>query len=138
MELRKTWGTFSVFSIRRGRGACWSSEMGLGKVTNYSLTRTCIQPTNKLVSSHSRAPLVLGQATSNSSGLTWLTTAQIWGKPPPSPHIVYSMPLRAEWLFVPGLPRSRPKTVPVWTPGTLHDHNSLLKPLIGMRFEAKL
>jgi len=50
----------------------------------YLFTRTCIKPTNKLVSSLSRAPLVLGQATGN-FGLTWLTTAWTRGKPPPSP-----------------------------------------------------
>jgi len=34
-----------------GRRACWSSKMGLGKMTkNYSLTWTCTKPNNKLVS----------------------------------------------------------------------------------------
>jgi len=44
----------------------------------------------------------------------------------------------SEWLFVPGLPRRSPETVPVWIPETLHDHNSLLRPPIGMSSEAKL
>jgi hypothetical protein len=40
--------------------------MGLRRVTSFQLlTRICIQPTNKLVSSLFRAPSVLGQATSN-------------------------------------------------------------------------
>jgi len=57
------------------------------------------------------------------------------------PHIVYYVPFHAptsEWLFVPGLPRRSPETVPVWTPETLHDHNFLLRPPIGMSSEAKL
>jgi len=30
----------------RGRGACWSSRMGLGRVDKlHSLTRACTQPT---------------------------------------------------------------------------------------------
>jgi hypothetical protein len=37
-------------STLRGKRACWSFEMGLGRMTTtYSLTRTCIKPTNKLV-----------------------------------------------------------------------------------------
>ncbi len=71
------------------------------------LTRTCTKPTNKLVSTISKAPLVPRQAMGN-SGLTRLTTAQTRGKPPPSP-IQYSLCLPAaptsEWLFVPKLPR---------------------------------
>jgi hypothetical protein len=32
------------------RGACWSSKMGLGRMTStYSLTQTCTKPNNKLV-----------------------------------------------------------------------------------------
>jgi hypothetical protein len=34
----------------QGRGACWSSKMGLGRMTSaYSLTWTCTKPNNKLV-----------------------------------------------------------------------------------------
>jgi len=61
--------------------------MGLGRVTSYSLTRTCIKPTNKLVSSPFKAPLVLRQATGN-FGLTWLYTARTWGKPPHPPYSI--------------------------------------------------
>ncbi len=49
----------------RGRGACWSSGMGLGRVDKlHSLTRACTQPTQGgqcIV----RAPLVLGRTTGN-------------------------------------------------------------------------
>ncbi len=48
------------------------------------------------------------------------------------PHIVYFAPLHEghiQMAFCPG-------TVPVWTPKTLTAHNSLLKPLIGMRSKA--
>jgi len=80
-------GTLPTLSITRGRGACWSSKMGLGRGTSFSylfeLEPASSQP-NKLVSSHSGAPLVLGQATGN-SGLIRLTMAQTWGEPPPSP-----------------------------------------------------
>ncbi len=35
-----------VHNILRGRGACWSSGMGLGRVDKFhSLTRACTQPT---------------------------------------------------------------------------------------------
>jgi len=59
----KLWGTqgmFPAFNTRQGKGACWSSRMGLRRVISYSLTWTCIKPTNKLISSLSGAPLVLG------------------------------------------------------------------------------
>ncbi len=95
-------------------------------------TRTYIKKINKLIGSHSGAPLVLGQATSNSR-LTRLTTARTQGKPPPSP-IQYSLRLFAtptsEWHFVPKLPRRSPKTIPVWTLKTLRVHNSLFRPPI--------
>jgi len=44
----------------------------------------------------------------------------------------------SEWLFVPGLPRRSLEIVPVWTLGALHNHNSLLRPLIEMRSKANL
>jgi hypothetical protein len=44
----------------------------------------------------------------------------------------------SKWPFVSQLPSGSPKTVPVCIPGTLGTHNFLLKPPIGMRFEANL
>jgi hypothetical protein len=83
----KLWGlegTLPTLNTKRGRGACWSSGMGLGRGKNfsYSLEPASNQP-NKLVSSHFGAPLVLGQAMGN-SGFTRPTTARTRGKPPPS------------------------------------------------------
>jgi hypothetical protein len=66
---------------------------GTKKSASYSLTRTCIKPTNKLISSYSGAPLVLGQSMGN-FGLTWLTTAQIRGKSPPPPYSILCASLR--------------------------------------------
>ncbi len=140
---RKGVGAHSLTRGTRGgvEGACWSSGIRTRKSDKlYLLTRTCIQPTNKLVSSLSRTPLVLGQTTGN-SGLTRLTTARIRGKPPPSP-MQYSLRLSAaptsEWLFVSGLPRKSPKIVSIWTTTTLQAYNFLIKPPIGVRFEANL
>ncbi len=56
----------------------------------YLVTRTCIKLTNKLVISHSRALVVLGQATSDLE-LTRFTMPQIRGKPPPSHLPPYSI-----------------------------------------------
>ncbi len=53
----------------------------------YLLTRTCIKPTNKLVSSLSGAPLVQRQATGN-SGLTRLTTTRTLGSHHIPPYII--------------------------------------------------
>ncbi len=46
----------------RAEAPGWDQE----EVTSYSFIQTYIKPTNKLVSSHFGAPLVLGQATGNS------------------------------------------------------------------------
>jgi hypothetical protein len=132
-----TRGTFPTFSIKRGRGACWGSEMGLGKVTGFQLfTRIYIQPTNKLVSSLSRAPLVLRQAMGDSK-LTKLTTTHTQGKPPPSP-IYYTLQLSrratSKWLFVSlGVPKFQQLGL-----GTLRAHNFLCKLPIAMKSEEKL
>ncbi len=85
-----------------GEGACWSFEIRTKKSDkHYLLIQTYIKPTNKSISSLSRAPLALGQATGN-SGLTRLTTAQTRGKPPPSP-IQYALRLSttpaSKWLL---------------------------------------
>jgi hypothetical protein len=61
-------------ALKRGRGACWSSRIRLGRGTSYSLIRTCIKTNHKVVSPHSRSLLVLGQATGNTDSLDspWL------------------------------------------------------------------
>jgi hypothetical protein len=115
--------------------------MGLGRVTSFQLlTQICIQPTNKLVSSLSGAPLVLGQATGD-SGFTRLITAWTRGKQPPSP-ILYTLQLStgaiSKWLFVLGLPNGSLEILTTRTPATLKAHNFLCRPLITMRYEAKL
>jgi hypothetical protein len=50
-ELWKTWGTFLALSIKRGRGVCWSFEMGLGRVKSFSylFEPTSNQPTSWLI-----------------------------------------------------------------------------------------
>jgi hypothetical protein len=83
-EVVGTWCHSQLLALERVEGACWGSKIRLGRGKSYSLIRTCIKPTNKLVNSHFGTPLVLGQATSNFE-LTWLTTARTRGKPPPSP-----------------------------------------------------
>ncbi len=106
----------------------------------YLITRTCIKPTNKLVSSHSETLAMLGRTTGD-LGLTRLTTARTRGKPPPSPiqySLRYSIAPTSKWHFFPGFPRRGPETIRVWTPDALVAHNSLLKPPIRMRSEANL
>ncbi len=114
--------------------------MGLRRWTSF--TQLLISASNQpqLVSSLSRTPLVLGRALGD-FGLTRLTTARTREKPPPSPiqySLRYSAAPTSEWHFFPGLPRRSPEIVPIWTPGILVVHNSLLKPSIEMRSEASL
>ncbi len=118
------WGGVGARSLAhntlRGRRACWSSEMGLGRVDKlHSLTRACTQPTQggqyiigaPLVTSHEQ------------HGHTRLTIARTRGKPPPSP-LQYTLHLStgptSKWLFFPGTPISRQQGLPqLWSPITL-------------------
>ncbi len=97
-----------LLALQKGRGACWSSEMGLGKMRNNSLTQVNLHKTNKQVGQHKvGAPLVLGKAMGD-LGLTRLTTAQIRGKPPPSPiqyTLHHSAGVVSEWFFSIGTPK---------------------------------
>jgi hypothetical protein len=61
MKLWGTWGTFPALITRRSRGACWSSGMGLGRVTSFSTYSNLHQSNHQLVKSLFGAPLVLGQ-----------------------------------------------------------------------------
>ncbi len=47
---RRSWGALFSSQHFGGRGVCWSSEMGLGRLASNSLTHTNLQkPNNKLV-----------------------------------------------------------------------------------------
>ncbi len=106
----------------RAEAPGWDQEEG-----QALLSYSDLHPTNhKLVSSLFGAPLLLGRTTGD-FGLTRLTTAQTWRKPPPSPiqySLHYSTTPTSEWHFFPRVPRRSPETVPVWTPETLAAHNS--------------
>jgi hypothetical protein len=57
------------------------------------------------------------------------------------PHIVLSMPLHGShtrMAFCPGTPKEESRNCQGWTLTTLRDYNSLLRPWIGTRSEAKL
>jgi len=57
------------------------------------------------------------------------------------PHIItlhLSTRLASKWLFVLGLPKVSPETARVGISATLQGYNFMLRPLIGMRSEAKL
>ncbi len=99
-------------------------------------------------------------------GHTRLTTARTWGKPPPSPFIVYSAPLHRghiKMAFCPGtpkwesrncnswdsqvgvlklqqlgLPSGSPEIAIVGTPTTLRAHNFLCRHLMAMRSISKI
>jgi len=51
--------------------------------------------------------------------LTRLTTARTWGKPPPSPHIIFSATLRKGYIqmaLFPGTPKLESRNCPGWSP----------------------
>ncbi len=48
---RRNWGVFPSSQHFEGRRACWSSEMGLRRLTNISITHANLhKPNNKLIS----------------------------------------------------------------------------------------
>jgi hypothetical protein len=64
-------------------------------------------------------------------GLTRLTTAWTWGKPPPSPFyytLRLSTGVTSKWLFVPGLPSGSPEILAIGTLATFGVHNFMCKP----------
>jgi len=106
----------------------------------YLLTRTYIKPTNKLVSSISGVSSVLGQAIVTLDSQDSSRPGFGGGHHLPPYSILCASPhhLHLNGFFVPGLPRRSPETIPVWTLETLQDHNSLLRPPIGMKSKANL
>jgi len=92
-----------------------------------------------LVNSFSKAPLVLGQTTSNFK-LTKLTTARTQKKPPPSPYsilCVFPQDPHPNGLFVQGLPKRSLEIAKVRLSQLCETINLLLKPPIEMRSKAK-
>ncbi len=70
-----------------------------------------------------------------------LIMAWTWGKPPPSPlYYIFCMATRPtpKWHFVLKLLSGSPKIPKVGTPTILGADNFIYKPLIKMRFKAKL
>jgi hypothetical protein len=83
---------------------------------------------------------MLGQATGK-FGLTRLTTARTWGKPPPSPlyyTLCLAMGLASKCHFVSKLPSESPEIPIVGALATLGAHNFTCRPSIEMRSEKKL
>jgi hypothetical protein len=111
-----------VHNTLRGRRACWSSRMGLGRIDKL-LTHTGLHTTHTKWLVHSWS--TFGARTSHEQhGHTRLTMARTWGKPPPSP-LYYTLCLStgpaSKWLFFPGrVPKSRQRGLPgLWSPITL-------------------
>ncbi len=122
-----------------GRGVCWSSKMGLGRVKSINYSHRPAQNQTQggqcIV-----ALLVLRQATGK-LGFTRFTIARTWGKPPPSPlqyTLCFSTSPTSKWHFVPRLPNESLEIPKVGTFTTLGPHNFMCKPPIEMMFEAAL
>jgi hypothetical protein len=104
--------------------------MGIRKSDKHQLlTQTCTNHTTSWLMHNLRSEFIR------------LTTAQTWGKPPPSP-LYYTLCLStrstSKWHFVAGLPNGSPEIPKVGTFATLGAHNFMCKPPIAMRSKAKL
>ncbi len=86
------------------------------------------------------ALLVLKRATGKLK-FTRLIMPWTWGKPPPSPlQYILCLARRPtpKWHFILGLPSGSPEIPKIRTPTILGANNFIYKPLIEMRFQAKL
>ncbi len=124
-----------------GRRACQSSGIRIKKIdkqVNYSHepAKTKQQVGQCIVG----ALLVHGQATGKHR-LTKFTTARTWGKPPPSP-LQYTLCLATgpapKYHFVPRLPSGSLEILKIGILTILETHNLVFRPLIEMKFKAKL
>ncbi len=124
----------------RGRGACWSSGMGLGRVDKlHSLTPACTQPTQSgqcIVG----APFVLSRAMGNTTHKTH--HGPDLGEATTFPLIVYFVASHKAYIQMAflsrdsqvGVPNSRQLGLPrLWSP-----HNFASRPPIEVRSKAKL
>ncbi len=124
----------------KGRGACWSFGMGLGRVDKlHSLTQACTQPTQSgqcIVG----APLVLGRATGNMDTQD-SPRPKLGGSHHLPPYsILYGWPrsLHPNGFSLSGLPSGSPEIPPTGTLATLEPHNFASRPPIEVRSKAKL
>jgi hypothetical protein len=124
----------------KGRGACWSSGMGLGRVDKlHSLTWACTQPTQNgycIIG----APLVLGRATGNTDTQD-SPRPKLGGShhlPPYSILCVWPQSLHPNGFYLPGLPSGSPEIPLAGTLAILEPHNFASRPLIEVRSKAKL
>ncbi len=119
----------------RGRRACWSSGMGLGRVDKlHSLTRACTKPTQGgqcVVGTL----LMLGRTTGNKDTQD-SPRLRLWG----SHHLpLYSILCTSPWGPHPNGFLSRDSQIAqVGTPATLEPHNFASRPQIEIRSKAKL
>jgi hypothetical protein len=67
----------------KGRGACWSSGVGLGKIDKLIHSHGPAHNPHKVVSA--KLEHLWCEDNHGQHGHTRLTTARTWGKPPPSP-----------------------------------------------------
>ncbi len=123
-----------------GKGACWSSGMGLGRTTSSSLIHTNLhKPNNKLVIAESKQ---LGARTSHKQTQTYKTHHNPdLGETTTFPLIVLFVPSHytcTQCHFVPRLPLGSPKIPKSGTPMTLEAYNFACRHLIEVKFQAKL
>ncbi len=122
----------------RGRGVCWSSGMGLGRIDKLIHSHGPAHNPHKVVSAVG-APLVLGQPRATRTHKTHhgpdLGEATTF---PLQYSLRRSVETTSKWLFfpgLPGLPTGSPEIPPC---GTLEPHNFTSRPQIEVRSEAKL
>ncbi len=124
----------------KGRGACWSSGMGVGRLDKlHSLTRACTQPTQGgqcIVAT----PLVVGQTTGNTNTQDSPRPGLGGSHHLPPYSILCTSPqgLHPNGFSLLGLPSGSLEIAPSGTLATLKPHNFASRPQIEVQSKAKL
>ncbi len=138
---KRNWGVLFGSQHFEDKKVCCNSRIGTrmnNKQINYShrLARTK-QPIDSCVAWTS----LVHEWTTCKHELTRLTTTQTWGKPPPSPLILYYVhghETNTQMSFCPGTPKWESHIPKIGTFTTLGTHNFVWKPSIEVKFKAEL
>jgi hypothetical protein len=113
-----------VHNTLRGRGACWSSRMGLGRIDKlHSLTRLHTTHTRWLVHSWSTFGLRRAIGTTDTQDSPWLELGGSHHLPPYNILCTSPRGPHLNGFSLPRLPSGSPEIAPARTPATLEPHN---------------
>jgi len=137
---KKSWGALSGSQHFGGRGACWSSEMRLGRLTSHSIIHANLhKPNNKLVSALLEH---FGARTNHKqTQIHKIHHGLDLGEAITFALMVYFMlgcVTNTQMSFCPGTPKWESRNSQSWDSRNLGVYKFACRPPIQMRFQVKL